>query len=105
MNRITRREGNCTHIVGNANSGRAIIRLGDYEDTGFTPSEIMSLKAERDAAVRDLEEMLHLIDDYWDEYEFEPDAEDVLEKMCNFCVKCKLGARAAKWRGLQSDPT
>ena len=91
MNRITRREGNCTHIVGNANSGRAIIRLGDYEDTGLTPSEIMSLKAERDAAVKELERQMRI---------FGESCEICASKTCTVAPYYKC---VPKWRGPQQE--
>lgn len=34
---------------------QAIVKLACYEDTGMTPAEIITLKAERGAAVRDIQ--------------------------------------------------
>ncbi len=43
-----------------------VARLADYEDTGLMPAEVVALKAERDAAVKDIEEMLRLPRDHTD---------------------------------------
>lgn len=41
-------------------------RLADYQAAGLTPAEIVALKTERDAAVKDIEEMLRLPRDHTD---------------------------------------
>ena len=42
-----------------AGAGSSLVaRLADYEDTSLTPKEIIALKAERDAAVADLEKLM-----------------------------------------------
>ena len=77
-----------------------IIRLAAYEDPGLDPGEIVNLKAERDAAVRDIVEAM------------EADLSMcVFSHQCWFCAfynsdDCPLekdGECAPKWRGPQQE--
>ena len=75
----------------------AVIRLSEYEDTGLDPLEIRRLKAERDAAVRDLEEAMFLGVKSVD--------------LCRYCStdNCynRRGSQLChpKWRGPQQEET
>ena len=67
-------------------------RLAEYEDTGMTPEEIGALKAERDAAVRDLETLML----YGERFRCE-----FCEKDKEWCACCEVCA--PKWRGLKRE--
>ena len=78
----------------------AVIRLSEYEDTGLDPWEIRRLKAERDAAVRDLEAAMRT---------------NLFQGPFNMCQFCKFEDRddcplntnecRPKWRGPQQEET
>ena len=80
----------------------AVIRLAEYEDTDLDPREIRRLKAERDAAVRDIVEAMEV-----------DLSMCVLTHQCWFCAfynsdDCPLekdGECAPKWRGPQQEET
>ena len=65
-----------------------VARLAAYEDSGFTPEEVVALKVERDAAVEDLEKLMYL------ESSFDENL------ACGICMgECKnVGVCRPKWR-------
>lgn len=101
MERLTERDKNgvavlrADRITGTLQDN-PVARLAAYEDTGITPAEIAALKAERDAAVRDLEKLMPI--SYFDD-------------RCEFCkkdegYKCPLlrgGDCRPVWRGPQKE--
>ena len=78
----------------------AVIRLAEYEDTGLDPCEIVKLKAERDAAVRDIEEILALPETP----RWHITGEGCLCDYCEKCDDCNAPCRP-KWRGPQQEET
>lgn len=90
MNRLTKRNRDFAFIFGN--TAEAIERLAAYEDTGLEPSEIVKIKEERDAAVRDIEGMLHINKTF---------------SLCRFCKRwpgcITFGYETCRplWRGLK----
>ena len=100
MNRLTEWSGEHAAVMNIHEN--YIDRLAYYEDTDLEPDEIVKLKAERDAAVRDIVEAMEM------------DLQDcVLTHQCWFCAfynsdDCPLekeGECAPKWRGPQQEET
>ena len=99
-NKFTGREILRTTDLPNYAEYDPIIRLAAYEDTGLDPCEIVKLKAERDAAVRDLEAAMRT---------------NLFQGPFNMCQFCKFEDRddcplntnecRPKWRGPQQEET
>lgn len=102
MKRLTKRDANgAAHRYGCRNvcaycrncdcddMAEMVERLAAYEDTGLTPEEIAALRAELDAAKRDIKNMLQ---------------SESCEEFCAFCKRsmdddCSISNCNAEWRG------